>query len=77
MSISMVPQQVSFVERSSLSQRVPYRRSHCFFFSSSQSSRSCPVNNVRVNQKGNQAKKQLHFTQDNSTLPVMYVSLVP
>ena len=25
----MVPQQVSFVERSSLSQRVPYRRFHC------------------------------------------------
>ena len=28
-SISMVQQQVSFVERSSLSQRVPYRRFHC------------------------------------------------
>ena len=27
--ISMVPQQVSFVERLSLSQRVPYRRFHC------------------------------------------------
>ena len=25
----MVPLQVSFVERSSLSQRVPYRRFHC------------------------------------------------
>ena len=25
----MVPQQVSFVERLSLSQRVPYRRFHC------------------------------------------------
>ena len=25
----MVPQQVSFVERSSLSQRVPYQRFHC------------------------------------------------
>ena len=28
-SISMVPKQVSFVERSSPSQRVPYRRFHC------------------------------------------------
>ena len=29
----MVPQQVSFVERSSLSQRVPYRRFHCIHLS--------------------------------------------
>ena len=28
----MVPQQVSFVERSSLSQRVPYRRFHCILY---------------------------------------------
>ena len=28
----MVPQQVSFVERSSLSQRVPYQRFHCTAF---------------------------------------------
>ena len=28
----MVPQQVSFVERFSLSQRVPYRRFHCNSF---------------------------------------------
>ena len=27
----MVPQQVSFVERSSLSQRVPYQRFHCIY----------------------------------------------
>ena len=28
----MVPQQVSFVERASLSQRVPYQRFHCTCF---------------------------------------------
>ena len=31
LSLSMVLQQLSFVERSSLSQRVPYRRFHCMY----------------------------------------------
>ena len=35
-NISMVPQQVSLVERSSLFQRVPYQRFHCSCLSLSQ-----------------------------------------
>ena len=45
----MVPQQVSFVERSSLSQRVPYRRFHCTVVTTPTDPGSCSLEGFHVN----------------------------
>ena len=47
----MVPQQVSFVEQSSLSQRVPYQRFHCIIINSNISHMYIPISINPLTQK--------------------------